>query len=165
MQEVSITPDEKMGGLPLSRTMSADGRWAYTLYTGGEETFVHALDTLKGQARCIDVGSVECGVGVCQEREVSFRDGAQRPQRGCEPLASGAGHDEWFPHQGLVVGGELLAQQLLDGAAGQPVPPDCGTGDARGFGDPLQPQRRPALLVKQPGRDGATRSAAAMCDR
>ena len=42
-------PDEKMGGFPLSRTMSADGRWAYTLYTGGEETFVHALDTLKGR--------------------------------------------------------------------------------------------------------------------
>jgi hypothetical protein len=50
-------PDEKMGGFPVSRTMSPDGRWAYTLYTGGEETFVHALDTLKGQARCIDVPS------------------------------------------------------------------------------------------------------------
>jgi hypothetical protein len=50
-------PDEKMGGFPISRTMSPDGRWAYTLYTGGEETFVHALDTLKGQARCIDLRS------------------------------------------------------------------------------------------------------------
>jgi hypothetical protein len=50
-------PDEKMGGFPVSRTMSADGRWAYTLYTGGEETFVHALDTLKGEARCIDLRS------------------------------------------------------------------------------------------------------------
>jgi hypothetical protein len=50
-------PDERMGGFPISRTMSPDGRWAYTLYTGGEENFVHALDTLKGQARCIDVPS------------------------------------------------------------------------------------------------------------
>jgi MYXO-CTERM domain-containing protein len=48
-------PDERMGGFPVSRAMSADGRWAYTLYTGGEENFVHALDTLKGQARCIDL--------------------------------------------------------------------------------------------------------------
>ena len=50
-------PDEKMGGFPVSRTMSPDGRWAYTLYTGGEETFVHALDTLKGEARCIALRS------------------------------------------------------------------------------------------------------------
>ncbi|MDA0164568.1 hypothetical protein OM076_30140 [Solirubrobacter ginsenosidimutans] len=47
-------PDEKMGGIPLARTMSADGRWAYTLYTG-EENFVHALDTETAQARCIDL--------------------------------------------------------------------------------------------------------------
>ncbi len=39
-------PDEQMGGMPLSRVMSPDGRWAYTLYMG-EENFVHALDTLK----------------------------------------------------------------------------------------------------------------------
>jgi hypothetical protein len=50
-------PEERMGGFPVSRAMSPDGRWAFTLYTGGEETFVHALDTLKGQARCIDVPS------------------------------------------------------------------------------------------------------------
>jgi hypothetical protein len=47
-------PDERMGGVPLSRTVSPDGRWAYTLYSG-EENFVHALDTLEGQARCIDL--------------------------------------------------------------------------------------------------------------
>jgi DNA-binding beta-propeller fold protein YncE len=47
-------PDEQMGGTPVSRVMSPDGRWAYTLYMG-EENFVHALDTLKGEARCIDL--------------------------------------------------------------------------------------------------------------
>jgi hypothetical protein len=47
-------PDEQMGGMPLRRVMSPDGRWAYTLYSG-EENFVHALDTLKGEARCIDL--------------------------------------------------------------------------------------------------------------
>src|SRR4051794_11178987 len=47
---------EQMRGLALSRATSADGRWAYTLYDGGGgEPFVHALDTGKGRARCIDM--------------------------------------------------------------------------------------------------------------
>jgi hypothetical protein len=47
-------PDEKMGGIPLTRTMSPDMRWVYTLYSG-EHNFVHALDTEAGTARCIDL--------------------------------------------------------------------------------------------------------------
>jgi hypothetical protein len=48
-------PDEQMGGLPMTRAMSRDGRWAYTLYGGGEETFIHALDTVGRTAACIDL--------------------------------------------------------------------------------------------------------------
>ena len=49
-------PDEKMRGNPLSRAMSADGRFAYTLYDGGgTRPFIHALDTARATARCIDV--------------------------------------------------------------------------------------------------------------
>jgi hypothetical protein len=48
-------PDEKMTGQPVSRKASNDGRWVYTLYGGGEETFVHALDTERGIAQCIDL--------------------------------------------------------------------------------------------------------------
>jgi hypothetical protein len=48
-------PDEQMGGLPFTREVSRDGRWAYTLYTGGEETFIHALDTVGRTAACIDL--------------------------------------------------------------------------------------------------------------
>jgi hypothetical protein len=48
-------PGEQMGGLPLTRVMSRDGRWAYTLYGGGEEMFIHALDTLGRTAACIDL--------------------------------------------------------------------------------------------------------------
>ena len=47
-------PDEKMGGTRLTRTMSRDMRWVYTLYSG-EHNFVHALDTKEGTARCIDI--------------------------------------------------------------------------------------------------------------
>ncbi|HEX6714146.1 MAG TPA: hypothetical protein VF066_12205 [Thermoleophilaceae bacterium] len=51
-------PDEKMGGLPITRTMSPDGRWAYTLYSGSEHPFVHALDTTGRAARCIDLDAL-----------------------------------------------------------------------------------------------------------
>lgn len=49
------SPGEQMGGLPMTRAMSHDGRWAYTLYGGGEETFIHALDTARRTAACIDL--------------------------------------------------------------------------------------------------------------
>jgi hypothetical protein len=52
------SPDEQMGGLPMTRAMSPDGRWAYTLYGGGEETFVHALDTVGRTAACIDLDMI-----------------------------------------------------------------------------------------------------------
>jgi hypothetical protein len=48
--------DEEMRGFPITRTTTADGRFAYTLYDGGGKApFVHALDTKLGQARCIDL--------------------------------------------------------------------------------------------------------------
>jgi hypothetical protein len=43
-----------MGGYPVARADSADGRWAYTLYQrSGGMPFVHALDTVSRTARCI----------------------------------------------------------------------------------------------------------------
>jgi hypothetical protein len=48
-------PDEDMNGHPLTRATSPDGRWAYTLYEGSEHPFVHALDTVNRDARCIDL--------------------------------------------------------------------------------------------------------------
>jgi hypothetical protein len=51
-------PDEQMGGLPLARVVSPDGRFAYTLYSGGEETFIHALDTVRQTAACIDLAEL-----------------------------------------------------------------------------------------------------------
>jgi hypothetical protein len=49
--------DEPMRGNPVARTLSADGRWAYTLYdgAGGPHPFIHALDTVAGRAKCIDL--------------------------------------------------------------------------------------------------------------
>lgn len=52
-------PDEKMTGQPMSRVYSPDGAWAYTLYAGGHEPFIHALDTAHGTAQCVDLDGVE----------------------------------------------------------------------------------------------------------
>jgi hypothetical protein len=45
---------EDMGGEPVTRATSWDGRWAYTLYARAEHgPFIHALDTAKREAFCI----------------------------------------------------------------------------------------------------------------
>jgi hypothetical protein len=51
-------PDERMQGSAVSRVASRDGRWAFTLYTG-EETFLHALDTVRGRAVCVDLPQLD----------------------------------------------------------------------------------------------------------
>jgi hypothetical protein len=53
-----VDPDEAgepMTGVPVSRTTGSDGRWAYTLYQSTEHPFVHALDTQRRTAVCIDL--------------------------------------------------------------------------------------------------------------
>ena len=45
-----------MGGQPVTRATTPDGRWAYTLYARVRgKPFVHALDTARRQAFCIDL--------------------------------------------------------------------------------------------------------------
>lgn len=58
LEEEIVDPDEpaeEMGGFPLTRAVSPDGRWAYTLYDGVEHPFIHALDTEGRTAACIDL--------------------------------------------------------------------------------------------------------------
>jgi hypothetical protein len=51
---------EQMRGNPLSRAMSRNGRFAYTLYDGnGATPFVHALDTSTVSARCFDLPALK----------------------------------------------------------------------------------------------------------
>jgi hypothetical protein len=75
-------PDEKMTGIPLTRTESRDGKWAYTLYSRTSKSpFVHALDTSGRRAFCVDlpwrssprwVGSVRMRVSADGGRLVLF---------------------------------------------------------------------------------------------
>jgi hypothetical protein len=55
-------PDEAMQGDPVTRAMSADGRWAYTLYQRGDGVpFIHALDTERRTAACVDLPGLTGG--------------------------------------------------------------------------------------------------------
>lgn len=50
---------EAMTGIAISRVMSGDGRWDYTLYDRPSGVpFVHALDTTRRRAVCIDLPSL-----------------------------------------------------------------------------------------------------------
>jgi hypothetical protein len=70
--------DEQMRGQPLSRAMSRDGRWAYTLYDGnGKTPFVHALDTSRATARCIDLDALK-GEKYLWSLRLDIRDGGKR---------------------------------------------------------------------------------------
>jgi hypothetical protein len=45
-----------MRGQPVTRLVSSDGSWAYTLYARAKDgPFVHALDTVHGEAYCVDL--------------------------------------------------------------------------------------------------------------
>jgi hypothetical protein len=48
-------PEEPMTGAPVTRATSPGGRWAYTLYSSRPHPFVHALDTERRTAVCIDL--------------------------------------------------------------------------------------------------------------
>jgi hypothetical protein len=75
---------EQMHGQPLSRAMSPDGRWAYTLYDGGGKApFLHALNTARGTARCIDLDALAGNTYLWRlrlavnGRSIVIRDGAE----------------------------------------------------------------------------------------
>jgi hypothetical protein len=136
-----VDPDEHAGemrGLPFARVTSPDGRWAYTLYDGGgEQPFVHALDTAAGKAVCVDldglvtVEDVRRGDGLSispdgSEVTVAGRRGAPLAVIDTETLEANAppspdGGDGGFPWLlaglagalGLAAGGAVFASRHL----------------------------------------------------
>ncbi|MGH3066293.1 MAG: hypothetical protein ACRDOF_08295 [Gaiellaceae bacterium] len=81
-----IEKESVMGGQPVTRASSPDGRWAYTLYARPtSEPFVHALDTARREAFCIDLplrmGEVEqwgLRLRLAPEGELAVRNGSGR---------------------------------------------------------------------------------------
>lgn len=81
-------PEEQMGGYPYARATSADGRWAYTLYDGGTEPFIHALDTVGRTAVCVDLDEAGVPIGNGSTLEVTGDGATLLLGRGGEQLAS-----------------------------------------------------------------------------
>ena len=101
---------DKMRGSPLTRASSPDGRWAYTLYDGaGGTPFIHALDTTRRTARCIDLDTLT-GTDLSQLRLVdqSRRPHAHRPQ---EPAAARRRRHAHLSAQHPATRGRTLAWQ------------------------------------------------------
>jgi hypothetical protein len=79
-----------MDGQPVTRAASSDGRWAYTLYAReNHEPFVHALDTVRREAFCIDL---PLRLGQTKQMELRLRLAASRSTlsvtRNGRPLAA-----------------------------------------------------------------------------
>lgn len=69
-----LESESVMDGQPVTRATSADGRWAFTLYARQEhEPFVHALDTVRREAFCIDLP-----LRLAQPRQMELRLGLTR---------------------------------------------------------------------------------------
>ena len=65
-----------MRGEPATRATSADGRWAYTLYaTQKHAPFIHALDTARRLAYCIDL-PLRLDRGAQMQLRLRFAKGA-----------------------------------------------------------------------------------------
>jgi hypothetical protein len=65
--------EPNMRGLPIARTATRTGAWVYTLYQG-DETFVHALDTVHARAVCLDLLWHGSRNGIYQ-MHIALRDG------------------------------------------------------------------------------------------
>jgi hypothetical protein len=120
-----VDPDEAgepMTGVPVTRTTGRDGRWAYTLYQDVKHPFVHALDTERRTAVCIDLDHLKAVWNATLELrgrrlEVVRRSGrvlaaidtrTHRLVRPDAPEESGAG-TSWLP---IALSGAAVAVLL-----------------------------------------------------
>lgn len=77
-----------MGGQPVTRATTSDGRWAYTLYARAKgKPFVHALDTARRQALCIDL-PLRLAEPEQMRLRLKLREESLTVRLGGEPLAA-----------------------------------------------------------------------------
>jgi hypothetical protein len=102
---------EQMHGQPISRATSPDGRWAYTLYDGAAKApFLHALDTARGTARCIDLDALRGSKYLwnlrlaVNDHSIVIRDRSER-----ELAVDRASFDVTKPATRVGAGGEATA--------------------------------------------------------
>jgi hypothetical protein len=80
-------PDERMSGFPLTRATGPGGRWEYTLYRGSEYVFIHALDTERRRAFCIDLEGMGSGPGGIWRTKLDLDGGTLAVVAGQHTLA------------------------------------------------------------------------------
>jgi hypothetical protein len=69
-------PDEEMRGSPMTRTWGPGRAWAYTLYAKPNGTaFVHALDTKRREALCLDLPWTGVGNAIGSVKLQASADG------------------------------------------------------------------------------------------
>jgi MYXO-CTERM domain-containing protein len=131
-----VSPGE-MRGVPVTRTTSPDGRWAYTLYDRGgrrdEVAFIHTLDTERGISHCVDLSMVSGEDAWRVDLELTDGGGTLHATRGNEvvamldtetfalseplaPEATATGDDGGVPG-GVAIGAFIAGVALLAGAA------------------------------------------------
>jgi hypothetical protein len=77
-----------MRGQPVTRAISRNGRWAYTLYArSGQPPFIHALDTEHAKAFCIDLPLRLKQLEQMSLRLTLVRGGALRVRNGARTVA------------------------------------------------------------------------------
>ena len=84
-------PSERMNGAPIARSWNLARSWAYTLYSRPAGTaFIHALDTRRGEAVCIDLPWEDVQGAIWGTRIAVSRDGSTLTlrQRGVGTLAT-----------------------------------------------------------------------------
>jgi hypothetical protein len=123
---------EAMRGFPTTRAYSPDGRWAYTVYDGDVgHSFIHALDTSRATAVCIDTPQLDGGKAydvhvtpTAGGRTLAVIDGRKpllvvdtrtfrvskpvRPRSAAAPRGHG-GDDDSLPLAGLAAAAVLFA--------------------------------------------------------
>jgi hypothetical protein len=102
-------PDEPMRGLPVTRVTGPGGRWEYTLYTGGEHPFVHALDTVRRESICIDLPERIGRASWIWKARLALRDGSVKVLHGGQVAASAP----LRPREASAGGGPPWAAALL----------------------------------------------------
>jgi hypothetical protein len=125
-------PDEPMRGVPVTRVTGPGGRWEYTLYTGGEHPFVHALDTVRRESVCIDLPERIARARWIWRARLALRGGSVKVLHGeqvaasapLRPQEASAGGGPPWAAAGLALAGLMVAVGVRRAARrGRAAPP------------------------------------------
>ena len=147
-------PDERMSGLPVTRATGDGGRWEYTLYQGREYAFIHALDTEKAEAFCIDLDGLAAPRDGLWGVKLDLDGGNARGRRRAAPAGQrrhrhSRGRDRAHATRGRLGTRARAAGERRRRAVAVDRPADAG--DDRGAGAPVASGREAQLAARDRG--------------